>query len=85
MAYTRTEAAVVCPFFREAEGKSIKCEGGVVKTCETVTRFKTSADRERYMRDRCKHAFGICPLAVGISGLYGYEIPKDRECKEQRE
>lgn len=81
MAYTRADAAVVCPFFTEADGKCIKCKGGVTKECETVTRFASMAERERYMRGRCRYAYGLCPLAVGISSLYGYEIPVDRDCK----
>lgn len=85
MGYSRADAAVVCPYFKEAGGKCIKCRGGLEIRCETATGFPTQAERMRYMSERCKGDYGACRLAVDISELYGYEIPKDRVCAARNE
>ena len=70
MAYTRADVSVVCPFFSEAQGKTLTCKGGVTKDCETVSRFASREEREAYMRARCRRAFGLCPLAADICRMY---------------
>jgi hypothetical protein len=85
MSYKRADAVIVCPYFGEAEGKCIRCRGGLEVKCGTVNEFPTKAERLRYMATRCKSDFGACKLAVDISELYGYEIPKDRVCAARNE
>jgi hypothetical protein len=83
MAYTRADVTVLCPFFVEAAGKTLTCNGGLTKECRTVSEFSSREERGAYMRERCRHAFCLCPLATAISSMYNYEIPRDRECKAE--
>lgn len=85
MSYKKADAAIVCPYFKAAEGKCIKCRGGLEVRCGTVNEFPTTAERLRYMDMRCKSNYGECKLAVDISELYEYEIPKDRVCSARNE
>lgn len=69
MATTWTEADIRCPFFMEARGRQIRCEGILEDTVNTVT-FRGSSEREEKMEKVCLGNYCKCGIYRGVEAKY---------------
>lgn len=69
MATNWTEADIRCPFFMEARGRLIRCEGVYEGTINTVT-FRASGEREDKMEQTCLGNYCKCGIYREVEAKY---------------
>lgn len=71
MASTNMGADTVCPFYKNDQRTSIRCQG-VCLSGSSVQYFGTRRDKERWQRDVCSSmkTHRKCPIASMLYELY---------------
>lgn len=71
MASPWKEKVVKCPFYRNAEGKRIICEGVISRTTTHIS-FEAPTDKKNYFKNLCCSIKGckVCPIHKMLDGEY---------------
>ena len=79
----RTEACVMCPFYRGAkkgEKKVLKCASPLAGGLENETRFRSEDARKEQERNFCKSGrYPSCQMCMANDAARGFERPRTDE------
>ena len=59
---------VVCPFYKDERGNTIRCEGLVSVAC--VNNFINKGQKISHLKKYCCSEYESCPLAIAIDYKY---------------
>lgn len=59
---------IKCPFFKAKNGKLLKCEGVLSKTC--THNFRSASQREKTEKEFCSSNYTSCPFYKILNAKY---------------
>ena len=72
MPNTNMGADAVCPYYIGDQDRHIRCQSVCLEGGESVQRFRTRSDKEKWQRDVCSsmNRHKLCPIAYILYSLY---------------